>query len=279
MPKRPRSHQLEDISRNHLHRKFEEVGWTVEDLSKDYGEDLFVRIFDKGKSTPFSFFVQSKATDNLASYLDRDTRNIHYRVTTEHLNHWRDFREPVILTVYDASSDTTHWTCIQNALARLPKTKDLTKHKTLRIVISVEDTLNTNGLGRIREIAQHRHFRSQREADGAAVLAEILKAKLDLEIEYSPNGLVILEGSEGYGELIFFGKMAEIFQKLCKKLNASPEAALDTAVQQVLKDFEVYERAGEYPMFNVKTGKVELRRLNHQQVTAHIFDTLERSSN
>src|SRR5690348_1722059 len=158
MPKRPRSHQLEDISRNRLHQIFEEAGWTVEDIAKDYGEDIFVRIFDKGKSTPFSFFVQAKATDNLAKHLVRETRDIYYRVDAEHLVHWGTFREPVILTLYDAKSDTTHWTCIQNALARLPKTRDVTKHKSSRIVICASDTLNANGLRRIRQIAQHRHL-------------------------------------------------------------------------------------------------------------------------
>lgn len=42
MPKRPNSHVLEDLSRNRLHNVFEREGWTVEDLRKDYGEDLLI---------------------------------------------------------------------------------------------------------------------------------------------------------------------------------------------------------------------------------------------
>ena len=53
MPRRPRQHILEDLARAELHRVFEEFGWAVEDLKKDYGEDLLVRIFDKGVATPY----------------------------------------------------------------------------------------------------------------------------------------------------------------------------------------------------------------------------------
>lgn len=276
MPKRPRSHQLEDISRNRLHRKFEEVGWTVEDLAKDYGEDLFVRIFHKGKSTPFSFFVQAKATDDLAKHLVRNTRNIYYRVATEHLIHWGAFREPVILTLYDAKADITYWTCIQNALARLPKTRDLTKHKTLRIEICTADAIDANGLRRIREIAQHRHFSAKREADGAAVLAKILQAKLGLQIDYSPNGTVLVWETRGEGELILFGEIGERLNHFCRKTGASPQAVFDNAMDWVHKSVRQYEKTGKFPVHNKESGKIELRRFSHQQLTDYLLTELER---
>lgn len=68
MPQRPRSHEVEDLSRNRLRDAFNGVGWTVEDLRKDYGEDLLVRIFDNGIATPLSFFVQAKGTDVIQNY-------------------------------------------------------------------------------------------------------------------------------------------------------------------------------------------------------------------
>src|SRR5215469_6481106 len=103
MPKRTRSHQLEDLSRNRLHANFEDRGWTVEDLAKDYGEDLMVRIFDSGVATPYSFFVQAKATDRIAKFVTRGA--IAFPIETGHLRHWVRFLEPVILTLWDSKQD------------------------------------------------------------------------------------------------------------------------------------------------------------------------------
>ena len=85
---------MEDLSRNRLHAAFESYGWTVEDLAKDYGEDLLVRIFDRGIATPYSFFVQAKATDRIAAYIRQDM--VAFPIETGHLRHWVRFSEPVI---------------------------------------------------------------------------------------------------------------------------------------------------------------------------------------
>jgi hypothetical protein len=91
MPRRPRSHILEDISRNKLHEAFDSVGWTVEDLREDYGEDLFVRIFADGVATPLSFFVQAKGTDNLSRHIDSHTGTVEFSVKRRHVEHWKQF--------------------------------------------------------------------------------------------------------------------------------------------------------------------------------------------
>lgn len=72
MPKRPRSHELEKISRNQLHELFTKAGWVVWDLQPDYGEDLFVRIFTDNRASHYSFFVQAKATDHIERYIRKD---------------------------------------------------------------------------------------------------------------------------------------------------------------------------------------------------------------
>jgi hypothetical protein len=113
MPKRPRSHELEDLSRNRLHNIFVSNGCVVEDLHKDYGEDLLVRIFEQGKATPFAFFVQAKATDHIDQYMHKNRRKLSFPIDLEHINHWNQFWEPVILTVWDANSDITYWESVQ----------------------------------------------------------------------------------------------------------------------------------------------------------------------
>jgi len=88
LPKRPRPHILEDISLNRLHEAFVHEGWTVENLTKDYGEDLLVRIFERGVTTPFSFFVQAKATDDVDKLRSKKTARISYRVESGYVLHW-----------------------------------------------------------------------------------------------------------------------------------------------------------------------------------------------
>src|SRR5688572_7662323 len=116
MPRRPRQHVIEDLARTKLHAIFSGVGWTAEDVSKDYGEDLVVRIFDDGQPTPWTFFVQSKATDNLSRYLTRDGGTIHFPIRASHLVHWHRFWEPVFLTVWDSQSGNTYWGYVQRIL-------------------------------------------------------------------------------------------------------------------------------------------------------------------
>jgi hypothetical protein len=99
MPNRPYSHNLEARSHNRLHEVFEQPGWVVEDLRNDYGEDLFVRIFEKGKATPFSFFIQAKATNHIERYMHADRKCISYPIKADHFKHWMHFWEPIILTV------------------------------------------------------------------------------------------------------------------------------------------------------------------------------------
>lgn len=65
MPKRPRSHEIEDITRRRLRDIFGTCGWVVWDLYPDYGEDFLVRIFTDAIATHFSFFVQAKGTDTI----------------------------------------------------------------------------------------------------------------------------------------------------------------------------------------------------------------------
>ena len=99
-----------------LHRDFSSPGWTVEDLGLDYGEDLLVRIFDEGMATPWSFYVQSKATDCLDKLRMSDGLNLALRVSSAHLRHWSRFWEPVVLAFDDANCDVTYWEVIQSYL-------------------------------------------------------------------------------------------------------------------------------------------------------------------
>jgi hypothetical protein len=48
MAKRPRSHVIEDLAAAKISAEFSKLGWTVEPIRQDYGEDFVVTIFENG---------------------------------------------------------------------------------------------------------------------------------------------------------------------------------------------------------------------------------------
>jgi len=61
-------HIFEDRSESQLSDAFESVGWVVQRLRRDYGEDLYARPFKHGSPTGQDFFIQLKGTDNVEQY-------------------------------------------------------------------------------------------------------------------------------------------------------------------------------------------------------------------
>lgn len=268
MPKRPRSHQLEDISRNRLRQIFNEVGWTVEDLAKDYGEDLLVRIFDKGKSTPLTFFVQAKATDNLARYLNRNKSSLSYPVSSKHLRHWRKFQEPVLLMLWDSKSDKTFWTCVQTALTTQLKTIDLTtQQKNIRI--SCDSWIDGRGLDEIRSIAHSRYSHVELERKGARILVEMLQRESGGKVEYSSYGVLSIERNGGL-DVSIFGRLADKLNDVAISKSISLEKALELAINDLSKAVEKFKNTGTFPVLNKKTGQVEYLRMTQKQFVHHI---------
>jgi hypothetical protein len=194
VPKRPRSHTLEDQSRNSLSRAFIGRGWTVENLTKDYGEDLLVRIFYRGAATPLSFFVQAKATDNIEKYRNKTGTFYMYPVASSHLRHWERLWQPVILTLWDSKSDTTYWESVQTFCEIFPKKTIASKEpKTTRIVIPTDNRLNEEGLLRIEARTRFRFSRFGRQQENTLSLIKILKDQLGLKIEYDGQDGIFID--------------------------------------------------------------------------------------
>ena len=67
MSRRPRSHQVEDISSRRLEDRLP-AAWVSRTVSPDYGVDREVEIFTNGgDATGLKFAVQLKATDQVES--------------------------------------------------------------------------------------------------------------------------------------------------------------------------------------------------------------------
>jgi Domain of unknown function (DUF4365) len=246
MPNRPRQHVLEDIAHAALRRAVSKAGWTIEPLSKDYGEDFLVRIFHRGETTPFSFYVQSKATDAISKYLSKDLSTVYYPVETRHLVHWERFWEPVVLALYDAKSKRTYWRVIQPWLelqTDARKTR-LAFAKTSRVSIPAGNLLNASGLSRLSSYTSHRFNRFKREQDGADHLVECLERAIGLKVEYDAQKGVLLipNGSfqvgDGHPSLYLFGKCGAAFDKISKTLGKPADQTLTYVLRQALEAWE-----------------------------------------
>lgn len=215
MVMRTRAHELEDLAKARLVEFFAKTGWTVETLSKDYGEDFFVRIFEQGNATPFGFFVQSKATDSLDRYKSVDSTYFSYPVTTKHLEHWDRFWEPVLLTLFDASTGNVYWQIIQSWFQKLSEQRRITikKRVSVSVHIPAANLLGNSGLDKIKQMTVARFNRFENEQVGANHLISCIREKIGIDISYDaqagifivPKGKFVAS-ADGSSTVFVFGK-------------------------------------------------------------------------
>ena len=104
MPRRPRTHRIEDESRQHF-RKLLPEEWLFRDETPDYGIDGEVEIFDNaGNSAGFRFYVQLKATDRLDSSFTSQIR-----LRRETVDYYHSLSRPILLVSYHSSSRRLYW--------------------------------------------------------------------------------------------------------------------------------------------------------------------------
>ncbi len=102
MPKRSRSHELEELSVARFNALLP-AKWVSRAKLPDYGIDREVEIFDEqGNSTGLTFLVQLRATDS-AQLRDRVV------LETDELDYYRQLDLPVIVARYSSVSDSFFW--------------------------------------------------------------------------------------------------------------------------------------------------------------------------
>lgn len=115
MPKRTRSHRLEDISIVEFQRLLPDE-WVCRSKDKDYGVDLEVEIFDEGgNSTGLLFYVQLKATDS-----EEAERSVSMKL--DRLEYLASLDAPSILVRYCDATRATHFMWITNVFAQIGNT-------------------------------------------------------------------------------------------------------------------------------------------------------------
>ena len=95
MPKRPKKHQIEDISINEF-KKLLPREWVYREKDKDYGIDGEVEIFtDDGIATGCIFYIQLKATDS-------KDKKVHTKVQIDNdtINYFQTLELPTLIIRY-----------------------------------------------------------------------------------------------------------------------------------------------------------------------------------
>jgi hypothetical protein len=259
MPKRPRAHIIEDKAGNFLKDRFFSEGWAVEDLNQDYGEDFLVRIFESHKATPWSFFVQSKATDKMKKHLLKNGKFISFRIESQHVLHWRQFWEPVLLIVFDVSRRVAYWEVIQDSLGKT----DLGRQKTVAISIPLGNVLNKEGLRRIKARTKKRFERFEEQRRGAQILIEELKEKWDMDVKYYPDaGLLMLPAGYFVADtsrdvrVTVFGRLAVTLERLVKRTGIKPGDLLVNASKLFIETISQIKSGESIVVRDSKSGKI-----------------------
>lgn len=230
MPKRPRSHVLETEARDQLREAFARRGWTIEDLRNDYGEDMLVRIFDDGHATPWMFFVQAKATENIERHLRRSGKQLRAAVRVRTLAHWHRLWEPVLLTVWSPQRDVTYWETVQDA--EEPAHPRGAHSRTVSVVVPTDNVLDNRGLDRIRTRVISRYSRLESERAAAGALAEHMENVLGVAVDWDAEAEVLIIETPGEGaEVRFVGRLARLVERLEVTTGKPPDELVAEGVQ------------------------------------------------
>ncbi|MBF6299065.1 DUF4365 domain-containing protein [Nocardia amamiensis] len=272
-----------------LQRAFLSVGWTVEELHKDYGEDLQVRIFHEGEATPYLFFVQAKHVANAARYRTKDGRYISYPFERQHLEIWEDFSEPVILTLWDVETDQIYWDMAQSL--EWPPTNRKTRQCTVRF--PSDNILDQDGLERIEARTIHRASRFEIHKSGTDNLIQRFQELFDVEIDYDAHHEYLsVTLPNGEVDFTYFGTKAVMMQKLEEETGLEPteifqklmavgtlfalSAANDVPIPVRGRNGAVEVARGIDELMRIVTRNLELiPERNPEVVPAHVLEYLK----
>lgn len=160
MPKRIRSHQLEDLSR----RRFRELmpdAWVVRDRSHDYGVDFEVEVYSSdGEATGLVFLAQLKATDSAVS-ADR------VRMTSDQLTYLHSLDAPAAIFRFASPDNSWRWSWTFDP--NVVRADDSGKTTTIRF--STDQAWRQDDSARIEATLKvHRALRSPSPRDRVALV-------------------------------------------------------------------------------------------------------------
>ncbi len=122
--------------------------------TSDFGEDLLCDIFSRSKDnkasmrTEFSFRTQVKTTENIKSegYIRRTAKGLSISLSTGLLKIWHQSYYPVVLVMWECSSNTGYWCFPTEQIEASGLEND-----TLSISVELNNSFDAKGVQRIRE--------------------------------------------------------------------------------------------------------------------------------
>jgi hypothetical protein len=120
--KRPEQHTTADIAVTAVRQIFNDVGFAVDEIIRDYGEDLIVQTSLNGEVDPSRLWVQVKGTRRMSNFKRRDGYAI--SVSLPHARKWLSITDLVVVVLWDITTGRGFWAAprsleFQRELARL----------------------------------------------------------------------------------------------------------------------------------------------------------------
>lgn len=142
----------ENVSRKQFEAFLEAHEFITGDMTPDLGEDILVRIYDKGVSTGLSFYVQLKSVDGIEKHLLK-SGDISYQFEVKDLEHWSVQAVTVFLVIWDVKHNQGWWTWINDAIKSLQENNpSWTKNEKANVLLSSKNQIDENGLSNIRHL-------------------------------------------------------------------------------------------------------------------------------
>jgi len=150
----PGEAQQEDQSEGQFKARLAEpaVGWPVNRMGRDLGEDLLIQIYDHGTSTGLSFYVQLKSVRDVEQRRrKRGPEELRFRLEVKDLLHWDVQTVPVVLVIWDVEKRSGYWQTIPKIIRALDEQSEgWRKKRTVTVSVPVEQGTDDDGLRRLR---------------------------------------------------------------------------------------------------------------------------------
>lgn len=141
MPRRPTQHQIADQAVSAVRKIWADVGAGVEEIRRDYGEDLLVQPQTDGRMDSCRLWVQVKGHSGEAKGLT--TRKVSIRFRNELLLRWARTADEVVIVYWDVSEARGWYALPAAAFDELDLLSDPEGSSTMSIERSQETEFNS----------------------------------------------------------------------------------------------------------------------------------------
>ena len=143
MPLRPRQHEIETEAVDFIRGKLPSR-WTREEVKNDYGNDLFVEIFENGAATALEFRIQSKGHE---TFEIRHKDQVIQQLEVSQLNYYDQLTLPVLLIAYSCKEKQAKYLWIKQYILKIldkekPKWRELNGNSKISIHIPLKNVFD-----------------------------------------------------------------------------------------------------------------------------------------